>query len=516
MKEIPKHWRCIAAVVLPVAVVAVVYWSAASTLFSLWLSSETYSHSLLVAPLSLYFIYRVSRASPGFVCLSPSLLALAVAFVSGALWFVGFLSNTILLEMLAIPPLVWCANAFLIRRQDASNLLGPVGLLMLCVPIWDYAAPVLQAAAAVAVGYILDMVAVPALIDGNMIHVGAGSFEVAEGCSGLHYFIVAISIALIGALEMRCGRLETIGLLAASVLLSVLANWVRITVIVLVGDATDMQHYLVREEHYYFGWFVFALFMAPIAVYLWKASTAEAGEPSAAIGKCTEGGGQVDRSADRDRQPSSRFGPALSLLGACFFFGYPLWAYSIERQELSAGNEIDWMAPKFDQYVFRPASDEASPWRPVFVGADVIRSGSYIGASGTFDVFVAIYADEEQGEELVGYNNQWFDESTIRVLSQELATLTVQNQSAQWRRVLASSADTARLIVHAYVVDGDIIANAGRAKLARLIQRVQGGGPQAAVYVSTDATQAEAAAPELYRVASVLAEALLVDLEWAG
>ena len=41
--------------------------------------------------------------------------------------------------------------------------------------------------------------------------------------------------------------------------LSLLANWVRVYVIIEAGYLTNMQHYLVRVSHYWFGWGVFAL-----------------------------------------------------------------------------------------------------------------------------------------------------------------------------------------------------------------------------------------------------------------
>ena len=47
-----------------------------------------------------------------------------------------------------------------------------------------------------AVRVLLRTVGIPAYFDGLQFQIPAGSFEIAGGCSGLHFLIVALAIAL--------------------------------------------------------------------------------------------------------------------------------------------------------------------------------------------------------------------------------------------------------------------------------------------------------------------------------
>ena len=43
-----------------------------------------------------------------------------------------------------------------------------------------------------------------------------------------------------------------------------LTNWCAFFIIVVAGHLTDMQHHLVTDEHYSFGWYMFAGMMADL------------------------------------------------------------------------------------------------------------------------------------------------------------------------------------------------------------------------------------------------------------
>src|SRR2546430_4831726 len=96
-----------------------------------------------------------------------------------------------------------------------------------------------------------------ASISGDIIRIPNGSFLIEEGCSGLHFMIVGLAVAALhGELRrdpwrIRAAQLALMGLLA------LLANWVRVYIIIEAGYLTNMQSYLVRVSHYWFGWGVF-------------------------------------------------------------------------------------------------------------------------------------------------------------------------------------------------------------------------------------------------------------------
>ena len=87
-------------------------------------------------------------------------------------------------------------------------------------------------------------------------------FEIAGGCSGLHFFIVAPPSRCSTANCTGTDSRTRVKLVALAIALAMLTNWIRISIIIVAGHLTDMQHYLVSGEHYSFGWAVFAVAMA--------------------------------------------------------------------------------------------------------------------------------------------------------------------------------------------------------------------------------------------------------------
>src|SRR5690606_42083039 len=119
----------------------------------------------------------------------------------------------------------------------------------------------LQGGTVVAVDILLRVSGVAAYVYGNMVHLASGSFEIAGGCSWLHFFIVALAIATLYGGIHRDSLKVRLQLAALAIVVALLTNWLRVYAIIVAGYLTDMQHYLVRVEHYRFGWVVFAAMM---------------------------------------------------------------------------------------------------------------------------------------------------------------------------------------------------------------------------------------------------------------
>jgi len=46
-------------------------------------------------------------------------------------------------------------------------------------------------------------------------------------------------------------------------MIALVANWLRVAGIVWIGYLTEMQSEMI-QDHYMYGWFVFAIFLIPI------------------------------------------------------------------------------------------------------------------------------------------------------------------------------------------------------------------------------------------------------------
>jgi len=149
-------------------------------------------------------------------------------------------------------------------------------LLSLSLPILAAIVPALVDLASVVVGTWVGWFGMTALIEGNSITLPYGRLIIADGCSGYRYFAMSIMLAMMTSiLNDYRWRGWLITLLVAGTL-GLIANWVRITILVVVAYETDMQSDML-SDHDTMGWIVFAVFVLP-ALYFSPVRKRKAGE----------------------------------------------------------------------------------------------------------------------------------------------------------------------------------------------------------------------------------------------
>ncbi len=134
-------------------------------------------------------------------------------------------------------------------------------LMLFALPVWWPSVPVLQGMTSFVVGWATNVSGITALVTGNMIETPYGNMEVAEGCAGLHQFVVGATLAYI----FVCGAYRSYmkaGLVFASAIIVVLiANWIRVFGLVQIGYHSKMTHELIVGDHYFYGWIIFCVVM---------------------------------------------------------------------------------------------------------------------------------------------------------------------------------------------------------------------------------------------------------------
>lgn len=249
-----------------IALLVVIYFPTFIGLSVEWAQwDESLAHAY---PLLLWFLILLHKLGP--IGLSPQkrwvdiLLALGLIGTS-ILWFLFSTIQIRILEQLILLPILYLALAFTFGLKTVWQLRFLLLMPLFAIPIWDYLNNSLVQLASTVVGEMVRMIRIPALIDGSSIFIPSGHIMIADGCSGLRYLI--ISLALGYTISYLNGYRET-GLIASLLIagvLGLLANWLRIFMLILVGYYTEMQSSLM-EDHETFGWIVFALICFP-AIY---------------------------------------------------------------------------------------------------------------------------------------------------------------------------------------------------------------------------------------------------------
>lgn len=392
------------------AVVVGVFWSDLQTLSGRWADVVGSNLFVLVAVVVPWLIWRarsrltLERNTP-FV-IACSLLALAlIAWVCAAAAQIAIVQHALL------PVIAWLAVLAVIGRTTVV-LSFPLAWFWCAVFPWDQLTPFLQAATVAMTGGLLSVVQLPAYIEGNIVSIPAGTFEIASGCSGLNFFIVAFALStLAGHLAGLSGRGRAYVLVLALVV-AVIFNWMRVFLIIVVGQLTEMQSPLVTN-HLLFGWAIYAVALFAFAI----AFRAFAPDTSAVA--------HMDVRRTTDVRPVVHRAAGVFLMLAS---APALWAFLDFRiATVLEGVQIqlpfgtgEWSGPTTRPFV----------WRPTFSGAAAESDAAYESPSGSVHVDITFYATQRPGAKLVGYGSNPFGSDEWPVLDSVVRPATRQSGEA--------------------------------------------------------------------------------------
>jgi len=368
-----------------------ILWPTLNGLHALWLDSFTYSHGYLVVVLAIVLLAAQWRRNPTVRAApsGPGLIALAAAITVS---LAGRASDTLILSQAAVPLVLWAAIWTAVGWRNARQYFWPLAYLYFAIPFWDVLTEPLRQLTTTVVSWCVRLAGIPAFIQGNVIQIPSGAFEVAGGCSGLHYLIVGLALSgFYGLFYYRRWRSRLI-LGIAALLLSLVANWLRVFTLVAVGHWSEMQHYLIVEDHYVFGWVLFLIVFAPI---LWLAQRLEANEVRAS-GIPRDAG--LGMGIGNPRRPFIVIAAAV-VLASGLWLGQRIQPAS-NRPALSATVELP------DVEGWQRAESWADPRLPRFAGPAGEAAAWYRSDRGTVGAYVAQYPFQTQGRELIFYANR--------------------------------------------------------------------------------------------------------------
>jgi EpsI family protein len=388
------------------ALAALTYWPSSQALWDFWSNDNTAgAHGFLVAPLAAWLLYR-ARHRLAAVAVRPSRAACVMLVVLSIAWLVFWRSGIQELHILSLPMLmglsVWAALGW----RAACIAAFPIGYLYFAVPAWGIFIDPLEHLTSRVVGALAPYIGVPAHRQGDLIIFPGGIIEVAHGCSGQAFLTVGLAVAaLLGELENASPARRA---LLAAVLgaAAIIANWIRVLVIVDAGYTTHMRHVLVSRSHFAFGWF---LFTGVIVACVWF--LARRPGPPPPVGSASRASG------------SAALRPAYLSAGLALI-ALPVLVYSLVLRMDGAAAPIEFRAPLGQNSWRGPVNAPGVPWKPEYVGAHSQWYFAYQGPSGQNVEMVAIgYPMQSQGRELVNEENLLFGRDAPDPTAQAKVTL---------------------------------------------------------------------------------------------
>jgi exosortase len=223
-------------------------------------------------PVAILFVCLLWRSLPwrlnSVSVLERSTIALLLILLSVS-WAIFYFIRIKVLHEICILPIFITALAFVFGSktvwQHRMLLLLPIYI----IPFGEFFNDYLVNLSSLVVSALVKLANIPAYIDGNSIQIPSGRIVIAQGCSGLRYLTIALCLAhTISYLNGYKERGLMVCLMAAG-LLGLIANWLRIFILICIGYLTEMKSPLMAD-HDTFGWLLFggicltAIYFAPI------------------------------------------------------------------------------------------------------------------------------------------------------------------------------------------------------------------------------------------------------------
>jgi exosortase A len=375
----------LAALGLAWAAILLLFARDAGDLVAIWWTSSTFNHCLLIPSIIGWLVWQrwpvLREVTPrGWM---PGLILLLAGATA---WLLGQAAGVAIARHLGLILMLQGSVLSILGPEIARGLMFPLAYMLFLVPAGEELVPPLQTLTAKMCMALLDLVGIPAHIEGVFITIPNGWFEVAEACSGVKFLVAMAAYGVLAAHLCFRSWPRRIAFVMASLVLPVLANGVRAWGTIYVAHRTD-AHFAVGFDHVLYGWIFFGIVIALLMGGSWRWFDRPAGDVGIDPAKLATPAGAGDRMR-----------PALlgTLFIVSFAAAWPIIASSGSTRlpETVALPEVtDWKK-----------AGAPADWNAHFTGADRMLLSRYVDGQGrAVDIAIALYANQSEGRELVGY-----------------------------------------------------------------------------------------------------------------
>ena len=461
-----------------------VFWSRALALFVLivtllslyfpsfvWMAGEwsgssgAISHGYLVAAISVYLL---ARSANNFTtsAIKPAWWAIPIVLGLSLAWLLAFVANVVAVHTIVLPVLMLAAAVTAFGWEASRTIAFPILYFSFALPAWEHLQFIFQAVTVRMVHGLIWITDIPAYVEGNSVFLGAGTFLIAGGCSGLSFILAGLSLAVLYGHLYYSSWQQKIILVAATTLVAMIGNWIRVFMIIVIGYESEMQSSLI-DDHLTFGWILFGILMVPIVFFAQRLEKRAFGErPVASI--------PTNPNAIPQRTPISLF--ALIATMTTLAAG-PVWAMLVTSAKPDR-ETVSLVFPEAPEGWRGPSSTEWG-WRPKFIGTSAEQVVGYQSGTETVLAYQNIYLTQEQGQEPIYYANDvkgdWSAVDDVQIPA--LATAGV---AGTFHQLNARSSNGTWLIWYRYSINNKQVTSALEGKVMQAIATLR-GSPEAGV-----------------------------------
>lgn len=444
---------------------------------AIWWTSSTFGHCLFILPIVGWLIWqRREEIAP----LTPQgwMPGLALFALGAFGWVIGEAAAVGLIRHASLIFMIQSAVLTILGPVVTRAILFPVFYLVFLVPFGEELVPPMQTITAKMCMILLDLVGIPAHIDGIFITISSGLFKVAEACSGVKFLVAMFAYGVLVTNVCYRSWTRRALFLSIAIIIPILANGLRAFGTIYISHLTDIS-FAASFDHVFYGWFFFAIVMALVMGVGWTFFDRKAGDPWVST--------QPMRWTFMPAKPLVVGGVAFAIAALAMLWQGVIIPHgrTAMPHEIALPSVAGWQrVPIMQRY----------PWVPNFDNGDHYLFGSYANAKGQrVDLYIVLYGWQGEGREVMGFGQGAYDPESEWAWTND----SVSPLNGKAERIMAPGR-ISREVVSFFVLGGRTTGAARTVKLETLKSRLLGGDQSAvAILVSAENPDGETARPAI-------------------
>lgn len=446
------------------ATIAGVFWPTVSHLLGIGREADPSTHSAPVILVVLILIWGL-RDKLGGLPIRPAMWGLLGLITLGFLWLAGQLVFTRVLTQFAVLAMIPMTVLTLLGTRWLMTLAFPFFMLMFALPVWSPFVPTLVRLSANFAEFGIRASGVPVYRDGAYFVVPSGSWSIADTCSGVAFLSTCLLLGVLYAWSIYQSPRKRIAFVVGSALIGIVGNWIRVYLTIMVAHHSNNR--FLRDDHYLFGWLLFAVFLSVFCWFGWRyrdagQSKTDTGLPSrdAVVAPATLCEATVQKN---------------SAVAAMILATLVLWPL-IESKLSPEGDmrtiAVENIAP---QGGWSRSAQSSTEWMPEVRNPSDTRIQSFEKNGQRVDVFVGVYQNETWDSKLVTVSNRLAgaDNPNWSLADRGTAVADISGTRLNVKTGVVLSRSSRVLAWHWYWIHGLSTGNDLRAKLEQLMLRLE-------------------------------------------